>query len=585
MSRSRSSDDPDKALRNLDSDAQAKFLLLRSSKAESLYARYFLSLDLSPYQVFIVRLLRGVYKTEEQARQDIEDLGIQWVYDTGRIRFAVDHLGRLFPNNEIMLPGSMGKTTLVRLVLDMEAHDNPNGRNQLVFKNMVEAHAMSTVVRQDLQNPKAVDLFGDPTPRDGAWSNERFSLAQRTWGDIRDNFEFYSLSGDFVGKRCDRGISDDCETDDTSRTTDACEKLIEKFNNGPFTHPRPLWTKDKHGVVQIPRKLNWPDRLYWGWSNLGTLFHPRGLHARCEADPTFNTVVFDCFRDRRQTQSLDDRMMTAEELHAKRRSLGVIAFNRRYRNIAIDPAEMSFHEESLRGGDVITESGERVHYDGCLDREYSYGEYAPEWELYLGFDPATGSKSRFAAYSAYVLCGVPPFNPQEEPECFLVDYLKVQTEYSRQLDILLTGNAQLGIEGFISKYDLKRVTLEKNNHGMMAVGDDRVKPYIECGLIQPSYTGQQKLDPMIGVPSMAPLVENSRLHLPYKTAADQEKTETFVVDMVEFHPMRDKRDLVMALWLATIPIREGRRKYRAWNSGRHYESPFMRARAHTRARG
>ncbi len=573
------SSDPDKALRNLDSDVQARFLLLRSSKAEVLYAKHFLNLELSPYQEFICKLVRGVFKTEAGARQFIEDVGIEWVYDTGRVRFAADEKGILYPNNEIMLPGAHGKTTILRLILNMEAHDNPNSRNQLVFKNMTEAHAMSGTVRQDLQNPKAVELFGDPVPKDGAWSNDRFSLAQRQWGDIRDNFEFYSLSGDFVGKRCDRGISDDCETDDTARTTDACEKLIEKFNNGPFTHPRPLWLMDKTGKTQIPKRLDWPDRLYWGWTNLGTIFHPRGLHARCEQDPTFNTVVFDCFRDRRQTQSLDDRMMTAEELHAKRRSLGVLSFNKRYRNISIDPAEMSFHEHALRGGDTITESGQRVTYPGCLDNEYSYKEYAPDWRLYLGFDPATGSTTRFAAFSAYVLVGVPEFDPQVEPDCYLVDYVKVQTDYSRQLDILLNGNPEYGLSGFVQMYKLEQITLEKNNHGMMAVGDDRVKPYIQAGLIKPSYTGIQKLDPIVGVPAMASLVENGKLHLPYKTANDQERTENFITDMVEFHPIRDKRDLVMALWLATIPVRDARKQAKAWRSKTVYRSPLSRARA------
>lgn len=570
------SSDPDKALRNLDSDVQARFLLLRSSKAEILYARYFLNIDLSPYQVFIVKLLRGVYKTEAQARQDIEDLGIQWVYDTGRVRFAADEKGILYPNNEIMLPGGFGKTSLLQLVLDMEAHDNPNCRNQLVFKNITEAHSMADAVRQDLQNSKAVELFGEPVPKDGTWSNERFNVAWRQWGDIRANFEFFSLGGDYVGKRCDKGYSDDCETDKTARTTDACESMIASFNNGPFTHPKPIWVKDKQGRVQIPKKLDWPDRLYWGWSNLGTIFHPRGLHARCENDPTFNTVVFDCFRDSRQTQSLDDRMMTTEELHAKRRSLGVLSFNKRYRNLAVDPAEMHFHEESLRGGDVIAESGERVHYDGCLDREYSYGEYADDWTLYMGFDPATGSKTRFAAFSAYVVIGVPNHDPQVEPECYLIDYLKIQTDYSRQLDYLLDGNPQLGIEGFMNKYTFRRITLEKNNHGMMAVGDDRVKPYITNGLIQPSYTGVQKLDPLVGVPAMAPMVENGKFHLPYKTGTDQERSETFIVDMVEFHPIRDKRDLVMALWLATIPIREGRKQPQTWRSRKVYRSPFSK---------
>ena len=571
------STDPDRVLRNLDSSAQAKFLLLRSSKAEVLYARYFLNLDLAPYQVFLVKLARGCFRTEGEARKFIEDEGLEWLYDTGNIRFATTAAGLLYPNNEILLPGSFGKTTIVRLILDMEAHDNPNSRTQTIFKNLAEAHSMSGAVRQDLVNPKAIELFGDPVPKDGSWSNDRFSLAQRVWGDIRDNFEFYGTNSDApLGKRSDWVLSDDVETPDTARTVDACEKLIEWFSTGPMTSAKPLWIKDKHGRIQIPKKLDWPSRIYWGHTNWGTIFHPRGLHAYLANHPNYNFVRLDCYRDRQQKQSLDDRMLTAEELKDKARG-GILIFNHRYRNIAMDPAEMSFQEHWIRGGESRTESGKRVVYPGCLDKTYSYGVHQPDWQLYLGFDPATGSTTRFAAFSAYVLCGVPPHDPQEDPEVYLVDYLKVQTDYSRQTDILLTGNPQLGIEGFIGKYDLTQVTLEKNNHGMMFTGDDRVRPYIEAGLIKPSYTGMQKLDPVVGVPAMAGLVESGRLHLPYATPGDEEKTESFIVDMVEFHPMRDKRDLVMALWLATIPVREQRNNLRSWKSGTVYQSPFARA--------
>jgi len=146
------------------------------------------------------------------------------------------------------------------------------------------------------------------------------------------------------------------------------------------------------------------------------------------------------------------------------------------------------------------------------------------------------------------------------------------------LDILLNGNKEYGLKGFIEMYNLTCITLEKNNHGMMAVGDDRVMPYIKSGLIRPSYTGNNKLDLEVGVPAMAPMVENGHFHIPYATAADEEKSELFITDMVEFHPKRDKRDLVMALWLATIPVRELKRPYKAWSSGKRYVSPLSRAR-------
>lgn len=559
-SKKRPPSDPDIAFRSLDDVGQMRFLLLRSSKAEELFARYFLNIELSPYQVFIVKLMRGCFLTEADARQFIADNDLEFMYDTGNIRFASDTHGRLFPNNEILLPAGHGKTTLVRLFCDMEACDNPNSRNQLIFKNLHEGHATSSVVRQDLTMPKMVELFGDPVPRDGAWSNDRFSLAQRTWGDVRDNFEFYGTNSDAaLGKRSDRVTSDDCETPETARTVDACQKLIEWFDTGPMTSAKPLWTKDAYGRVNIPKALDWPERLYWGHTNLGTIFHPAGLHATLANNPTYNYVRLDCFRDRKQTIPLDYRMMSIDELEAKRRG-NLLAFNRRYRNIAVDPREMSFQEVWLRGGDAMTESGKRIHYDGCLDEGRSYGEYDDTWTLYMGYDPATGSKTRFAAYSAFVVVGQPP----DSEKIYVVDFLKDQIDYSRQIDYLLEGNPDYGIEGFLKKYPISLCTLEKNNHGMMFTGDDRVRPWIDRGIIVPSYTGNNKLEPETGIPALGPLVEHGNLRIPYKDAADKNKSEILLVDMLEFHPVRNKCDLVMALWLATIPARQPKNQYRSF---------------------
>lgn len=539
---------------------EARFLLLRSSKAEELFAKHFLNIELAPYQVFIVKLMRGAFRTEAEARQFITDNELEWMYETGNIRFSVRKDGTLSPNNEILLPASFGKTTLVQLFCDMEACDNPNARNQMIFKNLQEAHDCSNKVRQDLTMPKMVELFGDPVPKDGVWSQDRFSMAQRTWGDIRNNFEWFGTNSDAaLGKRSDRVISDDCETPDTARTIDACTKLIEWFDTGPMTSPRPLWTKDRYGRVQIPKSIDWPQRLYWGHTNLGTIFHPRGFHAYLAGNPNYNYVRLSCYRDKRKTESLDDRMMTADELDAKKRG-NTIAFMRRYENVALDPAEMNFQEVWIRGGTHLAESGKRITYDGCLDFDRSYEEVEPGWLLYMGYDPATGSRTRFAAHSAFVVIGA------KDDNIYVVDYLKEQMDYSRQVDYLLDGNPAYGIQGFMAKYSLTQTVIEKNNHGMMFTGDDRVRPHLSDhgGIIHPSYTGENKLDPETGVPTLGPLVEAGRLRIPYKTPADQNKSETLITDMLEFHPKRDKRDLVMALWLATIPARQSKDKYRSW---------------------
>ena len=549
------------------SDDLYRYLLLDAPDAEEFFCKEMFDLTLEPYQSLMMKLIRGRLKTEDDLAEFFRTHDIDYVIQSDTISFSPGSYLRFVPHSpyaEIMAPGGMGKTTVLNLALAMEACDNPNSRNQCIFKNAREGYACSGSVRNLLRQRKVVEVFGrfEPTDRSKQWSREAFSVEQRQISDLRANFEFYGVnSDDALGKRSDKVYIDDAETTDTARTQDACDKIIEWVNTGPMTSPRPLWAKDSHGKALIPQKLSWSNTAsYWGLVNLGTIFHPRGLHAKFQNDPRFTVLRLDCYRDKECTQSINPKMMSVEDLEKERRSIGTLVFNKRYRNIAYDPAEMAFQEVWLKGG-IDYSSGREVKFPGCLDPEHEMGWYDPEWDLYLGFDPATGSTSRFAAYSAYVVIGVD--RKHRDNLVHVVDVLKVQVEHSRQLDYLLDGNPDYGIEGFFSKYPLKMGTVEKNNHGWMLLGDDRTAPYCQKGLISPSFTeGRNKLDPVQGVFGMAGMVEDGRLRIPYaQVPTTQEKAFLLIDDMVQFPKV--KSDLVMALWLAQIPANKDS-TYRSW---------------------
>jgi hypothetical protein len=574
--------DPDFAFRNLDDEEQYKFLLLDSDMAEDLFCKHYLDLDLDPYQIFSMKLLRGRFRSEEEVYKFIQENDMDFMFNNGYIRHGgFDGVSPHYwekPNVLILWPAGFGKTTIVstRALPIMEICDNPNSRSQYIGKNETEAFSFSTNIRRELQNPRLVKDFGDFHPKDKAvpWSNQAFSVEQRQWRDVRENFEFYGTNSHAeLGKRSDRVLIDDVETPDTARTPDMRDKLLEWMRIGPFTSARPLWNRDRMGNVKRPKELSWSRTArYYGTGIVGTIFHPEALYAMVMRDPTFTCVKFDCYKDKKCTISLSDKMLNAKALERERSSIGLLAFNKRYRNIAFNEEEMAFRESWVRGQEEEV-NGTRIHHPGCLDSQRSFGDVDADWTIQVGFDPASGSRSKWSAYAAYVVLG---YDPKDEGKnVYLIDHLKLQDNFDRMLDHLLEGNSSYAIDGFYAKYKYSKGIVEKNAFGKWIIDNDRMKKYTDLGIIVPHYTGTNKTDPEAGVFAMGQMIQDGRFHIPYKNPSDQEKAENFIGELLMYP--KGTCDLVMAMWLATQYMRLDSQKYRftrgAGDKVRMYRNP------------
>jgi hypothetical protein len=561
--------DPDKAFRQLDDEAQYKYLLLDSMYAEDLFSKHYLDLELDPYQIMSLKFLRGRFHNEEEVYSFISEFEMDWMFENGYIRHGNNPGISPFywekPNVLILWPAGFGKTTIVstRVLPVMEICDNANSRSQYIGKNETEAFSFSTNIRRELLSPRLIKDFGDFKPKDKAvpWANQAFSVEQRQWRDVRENFEFFGTNSHAeLGKRSDRVLLDDVETPDTARTPDMRDKLLEWIRIGPLTSARPLWNRDKLGKVMFPKWLDWSNTArYWGTGVVGTIFHPEGLYAMLMRDPTFTCIKFDCYKDKKQTISLSDKMLNVHDLERERRSIGVLAFNKRYRNIAYNEEEMAFREAWIRGQEEEI-NGTRIQHVGCLDEERSFGDTDDKWTIHIGFDPASGSKSRWSAYSAYVVLGYDP--EEDDKSVYLIDYLKLQDNFDRMLDNLLDGNQSYNIEGFYTKYNYKKGIVEKNAFGKWLVNNDRVQPWIDSQtIVEHITTGQSKNDPEAGVYSMGAMIQDGRFRIPYKESSDKEKAEQFISELL-LYP-KGTCDLVMAMWLATQHMRLNQNKYRS----------------------
>src|SRR5665647_3943314 len=82
------STEPDIAFRQLDDEAQYKYLLLDSPMAEELFCKHYLDLELDPYQIFSMKLIRGRFHEEREVYEFIADNNMEWLYDNGWIRYG-----------------------------------------------------------------------------------------------------------------------------------------------------------------------------------------------------------------------------------------------------------------------------------------------------------------------------------------------------------------------------------------------------------------------------------------------------------------------------------------------------------------
>jgi hypothetical protein len=61
---------------------------------------------------------------------------------------------------------------------------------------------------------------------------------------------------------------------------------------------------------------------------------------------------------------------------------------------------------------------------------------------------------------------------------------------------------------------------------------------------------------------MGNLFQNGRFRIPYKNPSDEAKAEMFIADLL-LYP-KGTNDLVMAMWLAQIPIKTSQNTLRSW---------------------
>ncbi len=491
---------------------------------------------------------------------------------------------RQHPRSLIRVPAQHGKSTLMSKVFPVwEIVCNPKIRIILIMKTERDAFSYSDIIRNKFSDPneKLVKDFGPFRPEKGAWTNAQFNVLARQVKDPHFTMEFYGSGGPVLGHRSDLTIVDDVVTEETAKTMGQRETQLKWFREQVQTGPKYMWPimeldpaavrdrviagdpdyirwaqynlgRNKQGKVRllkVPEDVFWPtDIIYQRIVVCGTTFHPKDLYFELDKDKTYKSLYFDCYTHDEKTGAVGalwPAQMPLDALEAEKESSGVLSFNKRFRNIALDEGELVFKEAMVMGGEH-----ENIEYDGILDRERSWGEFDEEWFRTLGCDPASGSTTRFSTWPSYITLGVDQQHPQRK--MYLIDLFRRQMGIEDIISVLLDGEETRGIPGFWKMYHYQRGLVEANACQRWLLQHHRVKEAMEKSQVplEPHYTGNNKWDEVMGMSSIVRYVQNSLISLPYKTPADQAKAAPLIEQLLQFP--KGIFDYVMALWFAVL---------------------------------
>lgn len=388
-----------------------------------------------------------------------------------------------------------------------------------------------------------------PGDRSRQWSTDGFSIGGRTLPDR--SFEplgarSYSTGNRYSGRV---GCDDWVNRGNCASATEQL-KLKEYFFSGPMTMTQKVRRQSKYGTKWATCFLD------------GTFFDRRDVNYKTFYEFKnlgYVALRFDVFPNGRRSISRKEVLWPAERdfdyIMRKRKEMGERIFNMRMRNLVVDEGMETFAEDRVLAA--------------CMDI-YQFGKIPEQSYSAIGFDPASGSTSRFSADPAIALYSEVPDLPDERelgPLASIERHEEERTEQSFTAHFVqwkrLTGydfpKQCQEIVQWARWFNLP-VIIEKN--ATQRAYKDYLKRIAPDVRVYNHHTGANRDDPDSGVETFSPLLENDRMVI-HAGHAPRDELEALTTQLIEW-PQSDKKDLLMAFWFARLFCikRHHRRQFR-----------------------
>ena len=420
-----------------------------------------------------------------------------------------------------------------------------------VFKNDMEAKKSLKAVKWELMfNERLIADYGPFMPvgqqtRSHKWTEHEIDIIGRKRRGKQHSLMFYPYGGQVLGNRFHQGFCDDIVTRDVAyspeQTNQTMDWLSVDFETGPYAPDSPAdWTGNMLEQVHVYGTRMTPHDTYAKIEDRNDKGDPGNEHFR-----PYKVVCIDIVKDEAKKETISPRWPWSK-LMAKKMELQEPAFSMRMRNIALNMETMIFKEPWLRGGEI-----NGVVYTGCRDKSRSFGEVEPDDVVAIGYDPQSGSTTRFAKDAAVVCLANKPmdgggWNPR------LVDWWKGQTPVidTKRSDSQL--RVILEMARMVNRARVTPTIVLESNQIQRALREPLIELAREDGtqlVVELSHTGAEKYDDATGIEACAADFQNGWVSLPCATPADEEKLIGFENCMLEYGTSK-YYDVPIAYWKA-----------------------------------
>jgi hypothetical protein len=472
----------------------------------------------------------------------------------------------------ILVPADHAKTTIARFCMTYKAVKDRNIRMMNIMNNATDAVQNLVAIERELEDPKS-DLVNDFGQLKGdTWKTTEFNIAGRTIKDKEPTLAAYGTGSNVFGHRADLIVCDDLlnlENSGPQVTDETRKQLHDWFFQGVL---KAAGSEGK--VVVIGTVMDFRDLYH----ELGGLNDPAHKHETSWYHPKhkFHVIRMKALIDE-ETETVLWPARNPYSFLAAERDSDMTAFMKRYQNVAIESALLTFDEERARM---------------CLNRSRNWGEVTKEMQdggfttAMVTFDPTSG-RSRKSKWCGLV---VGAYNPKQEPprkfyvlEIFHFRALLEETDENVAKGTL--GQADYLIDR-AETYEAARIVIEANAAHDYAYNSLRLRKYRDAGhIVEPHYTtAENKYDPDMGVASISAITNALLIDFPYGDVRARREMDDFFAKELLPHPMSDTTDRLMALWFFILKANEySERRFKVvlkklphWAGGRMFPMPVRK---------
>jgi hypothetical protein len=367
---------------------------------------------------------------------------------------------------------------------------------------------------------------GDIAARE--WGLQGFAIGGRTMPDR--SYEPMTARGFPIGLRGHRIGADDWVTQGNAKSVIDQDKLYDNFMTALMTMQERTERVSKYGTK-------------WGTTFLdGTFFDKRDVGYRVFhyfKERGFKTVKYDVWPlgASHQDITLWPEERPADWIEEKRRSMSTRAFNLRLRNMVIDEGMETFPLE---------------YVDRACSEHWRFGEPPVGARALIGFDPASGSRSRYAADPALVLYAenFDRDDVGQEETAFTAHFVRWERlagyDFERQCQAIISWARQYRVP----------VVIEKNT--LQGQYKERLRSLAPDIKVIDHHTGAQVWNVDDGVATFGPLFEHGRAVI-HTGGAPEDELRAFHKQLVDW-PQSNPKDIIMAFWFANCRMERGRQK-------------------------